>query len=333
MPIRRARACRPKTRVKPPTQRAVRLMPQPRPGELDTERPHPPIATAADALLGDGLVAAVRSRRQSHDGPQLSAIAKRPPRVELRRQRQRAVQRDAAQLHQPRGLRGHHIGRGPYARAALPLEFEPARFHVAHRRPVAQESRDQRHRERAAIPQPHGRQPLRESGRQRHGHALRHEQALDPVPQALSVFAHGLPFALQLPIVLGLDRRHTHLAPPAAIPRRGIHQLHDERRRVHAIGLGAPLPPIDRNARRVDDDIGETVGDQGAMQPKPIPAGFVGRLAAPPAPRANALVTEVRSRGPSGRPARRHPPVRRRRLCQAGGVASGPRRDAARALR
>ena len=64
-------------------QRALRLVPQPAPRQLDHHPPHPPIARLADPLLAPALAAGIRRRRQARQAPQLAAVPDLTPAEEL----------------------------------------------------------------------------------------------------------------------------------------------------------------------------------------------------------------------------------------------------------
>src|SRR5271157_31872 len=62
------------SRAKPFRKRAVRLEPQPEPGKLHDERPQPPVAVLADALLALHAAACKRRSRQPRIGPKRTSI-------------------------------------------------------------------------------------------------------------------------------------------------------------------------------------------------------------------------------------------------------------------
>src|SRR5208282_6070228 len=69
-------------------------------------------------------------------------------------------------------------------------------------------------------------------------------------------------------------RRANHGTDPplAASPR---HQRPQQRLAVDRIGLGSPMPPVDRNRSRIDDVALDPVGDEQAMDPKSVQSGFL----------------------------------------------------------
>ena len=79
---------------------------------------------------------------------------------------------------------------------------------------------------------------------------------------------------MQMPrrlVRLGGDADHAPHPFPAVMPQQLSHQFD----RVQAVGLRAPPPAIDLDARRIDHDIVDPAGHQRAVDPEPVSAGFV----------------------------------------------------------
>src|SRR5271165_2128643 len=69
-------------------------------------------------------------------------------------------------------------------------------------------------------------------------------------------------------------RRANHGTDPPLAASPG-HQRPQQRLAVDRIGLGPPMPPVDRDRSRVDDVALDPVGEQQAMNPKPVQSRFL----------------------------------------------------------
>jgi hypothetical protein len=79
---------------------------------------------------------------------------------------------------------------------------------------------------------------------------------------------------MQVAIGFLLRRRHPQPAEDGRFsqmkPDQQVHKLPA----VDPIGLGPPLPPVDFDARGIDDHVFHPVRRQAAMQPKSVAAGL-----------------------------------------------------------
>src|SRR5688572_9294958 len=87
--------------VIPPGERALRLVLDPSPGDLDELRPHVPIARLRDAQLTLDRAALVWRGTEPDERAQLAPVVERPPREELHREQPGGFRPDAAHLQQP----------------------------------------------------------------------------------------------------------------------------------------------------------------------------------------------------------------------------------------
>ncbi len=112
------------------------------------------------------------------------------------------------------------------------------------------------------------------------------------------------------PVFVDLARHADHMPHPV-LPRMIADQHLIQLRVVEPVGLGPARPAVDFNRRRVDDDVGNAAGEERAVQPEAVSAGFVAtadqrlrrQREAPPGP-GDLLVEHAELAGANGPVAR-----------------------------
>jgi hypothetical protein len=129
--------------------------------------------------------------------------------------------------------------------------------------------------ERLAVPQAHRDQLLGQRGRDRESDPLRGEQASHAIHDPRAILLHGLEFSLHVPRILRGDTGHMDNAPRMTFTSYIPRQQTEQAVQIDAVGLRPPRSSVDFDARRIHDQILDTVRDQPPMEPEPFPTGLV----------------------------------------------------------
>ena len=165
---------RAEVRAVPLRERALRLVAEPTPRQLDRHVPHVAVARLADPLLVMLRPALVRRRHEPGQRPDLAPVAERAPAEELADQHRgdrlahgpqprqlphlrpgpglRRVRRSVASVAS--GMALGAASRDPRGPPRRPQRQHPRR-EVLHLGPLAPEARQERRRQRRAVPAPH----------------------------------------------------------------------------------------------------------------------------------------------------------------------------------
>jgi hypothetical protein len=109
------------------------------------------------------------------------------------------------------------------------------------------------------------------------GDALRRKPPFDPVHVLDALGNQPLSFAMGPACVLALYRGYLNHAAGGPIAAAPCRQRPQQPRRVQPVGLGPSRPAVDLQAARVHHPAGHPLGDEAAMQPEPVVAGFVAK--------------------------------------------------------
>src|SRR5262249_27991612 len=269
------------TSAKPDTQGAVRLMPQPQPGELNHDRASLGVASLTDPLIMARRTALTMRRRQGDIARQLFAIVKR------------AVEHfadkcagkfgpDALNFGQILDLfcaRMLRLSLGRCNGIALGLDrldhsddkLQPLQF--------AQDFRLEPRRQRPTISGAQSVQLLHPIATQ--GlvviDAMDREQSLDPVDVLDTFVNKPATLAMEPTVVLFRDTWHAHDAPNFRLTPQIRHQRSELSFDIDAVSLGSTRPTINLQTCRVDHVVADAVCFEQAVKPEAIVASFVAR--------------------------------------------------------
>jgi hypothetical protein len=105
--------------------------------------------------------------------------------------------------------------------------------------------------------------------------ALSSEEAFHPIRVPAAVTSCEEEFAMYLSPILFNGCRYIHDTPHLLLTAFGADKHCHKLGRIESIRFRTPTPPIDFDARRVDDAIRDTAAHQVPMQPESVAAGFV----------------------------------------------------------
>src|SRR6266550_3265594 len=267
------------TVAEPLAQFAVGLMLQPQPGQLDGNRTRTSIAGFADALLAPALATVVGRASKPEITADLAAVVKgaieslvirllsadrtNPLKTDqmtdlgFRRALDRTAQRLRADAFKLLNLL---VGQAQSHMFTHDLLLEPCR-------------------QRAAIASAHIVEAGDEVPLQRHDitDALPMQQSLDAIVVGRAFLSQ--PIALThspLAVLLFRGRDMQHAADPWLTTQKGPKRSH-QFVQVDVVGLGAPGPPVDLDARRVDLVIDDPLIGQPPMQPVAVQTRLIAR--------------------------------------------------------
>jgi hypothetical protein len=129
--------------------------------------------------------------------------------------------------------------------------------------------------ERLAIPEAQRDQLFRQRGRDRKSDSLGRQQASHAIHDPRAILFDGLQFSLEVPRIFRRDTRYVDDAPRMTFTGQIPRQQAEEAVQVDAVGLRPPRSSLDFDARRIHDQILDTVGDQPPMEPEPFTTGLV----------------------------------------------------------
>lgn len=258
----------------------MRLPSEPAPCELDRQCAQVAIAGLADALLLRALATRAAGAAKPRGGAHLAAIPELAPREELGRVDPRPhladrARRQQAPHHRQCGIRWII---GPEQRAPRREEVADDTPHRREARPLAREPGSGRGWERRVVP---GRERARRRARARepapgHGQcdAVQREERLDAVDHTRALVREEPELAMQLPAILGLDvGTCTTLQTPgspatwrASLARSAC---------VEPVRLRRASAAAHVDARRVDDDVGDAMGSECAVELEAVAARLV----------------------------------------------------------
>src|SRR5262249_18714551 len=273
--------------VEPAAERAVRLMPQPQPGELDRHAARPPVAGLGDALLVVRTAAAERARRQPDIARHFPPVGERPV-IDLAHQRARDLDVDAPEPLQLLHLAGRVIlsRRGGESRGALLLHGRDLPVDELEAGKLAHDLLAQLRRQSWAVGAAQRRQlrPPIAAPRAVAVDTLRRQQSLDAVAVRRALAQQSTALATRPPRVLLRDARHHHHA--GVMPIAGVVPDHQPQQAldIQAIALGPTRPPVHLDTPRIHHKTLGPLRHQKAMQPKAVPPCFVARHHANPGP-------------------------------------------------
>src|SRR5215472_7588842 len=265
--------------VEPAGQFAPGLMLDPEPGKLDSDCAGAGIAGFADPLLAHNAAAVEWSSSESEIAADLATIV------------ERAIERLVDQLlpsdhpdalkigkHNRLGVRGTGFSRAQLGPASS-LNLIDLPEH--HRKPFmfAHDLRLEALGQQTPIASAHLVETGKEPSRERHHipDALGVEQSLDSIGVCCLLLLEVFALAIEPLAILIVDCRNVHhAADPRFASQIGQQRAHDLIE-IDAVGLDAPSPAIDRDARWIDLVIGHVVVSQPAMQPMRIEPRFVAR--------------------------------------------------------
>src|SRR5271157_2769661 len=263
-------------RLKPAAQRRSRLVAQPEPGKLNHGVPQATIARLGDALIPFDAAALPGAGRQSSICCYLASVAE-AAKQRFKPEERRELRAHALELEELGGgvvpllrFRADERVAGAFDRSQLrrhhrdPIEF-PAYFRLQRRRQLTAiagwqrlESFETISPKRIVIPD-----------------ALAAEQAPNPIGMLNAFLEQRAALARQAPAILFFRaRRANHGTDPPLATSPG-HQRPQQGLAVDRIGLGPPMPPVDRDRSRIDHVALDPVGEQQAMNPKPVQSRFL----------------------------------------------------------
>lgn len=105
--------------------------------------------------------------------------------------------------------------------------------------------------------------------------ALADQQALDAIDVAGTLRLEGQELAVELPLILGGQAGHMHHAPHARLTGVVADQHGEQLLDVEAIGLGRFAAATDLNTGRIDDQVGNVLMLEAAVEPEAIAARFI----------------------------------------------------------
>ena len=264
-------------RLKPAAQRRVRLVTQPEPSQLDHGLAQAAVARLRDALIPFDAAALPGAGRQSAVSRHLASVAEAAEQ-RFQPEERGELRADALELEEQGGGGVRLLG-SFRADQRVAGAFDRSQLRLHHRDPIELPAyfRLQQRRQLAAVAGSQRLEPLKTIAPKRVviPDALAAEQALDPIGVLNAFLEQRAALARQPPAILFFRaRRANHGADPplAASPR---HQRPQQRLAVDRIGLGSPMPPVDRNRSRIDHVALDPVGEQQAMDPKSVQSRFL----------------------------------------------------------
>src|SRR5574341_1554567 len=259
----------------PPAQRALRLKPQPPPGDLDRHRPDVTVACLGDPLFPAQLATLIGRRRQPRQPADLAPVAKLPPPEKLHHIQPRAVRPNPPEPEQA----SHQLHRRrrptPQLLRPLPLQLLDLPREQRHFRPLPRQPRPQAPRQGGPIPQPQILELPQQPGVHLDPHPLVREQPLHPVrhPGPIPLGRQQLP--VELSLIFLRHRRDVHHPPGLPLARPVAHHLQQQLPHIQSIRLRPPPAPVHLDARRVHHVVLDPAGHQIPMQPEPLTACLV----------------------------------------------------------
>src|SRR6476661_4132706 len=236
----------------PARQRALGLMTQPQPGELDERLARAPVAGLADALLTARAAAGIGTGCQARIGRQVAAGGEVAV-EDLRLQHGCELRADAFQPQQRRELGAALLARLRRARVAHGLDLGQVPQHELKAVELPADLRREPARQRAAVP---GHEPGQTFAAIRPERLvvvdpLRRAQALDPVAEPQALLEQRPALAAEAALVLVLRRGRTHHGADLPLAAQPGHQGPQQRLRIQPIGLCAPGTAVDLQRGRV----------------------------------------------------------------------------------
>src|SRR5919109_967876 len=156
-----------------------RLIPQPRPGDLDRHRADVPVPRLGDPLLVRQIPALVRRGREPRQRAHFAPVVEGAPAEELHHIEPRALEPDRAQGQEPSDLRHGRIGASAQELAACRPERTQLLAQARELGPLPLQPGAERRGERRAIPGPQPWELRREAAQRRERDALAGEEPLD----------------------------------------------------------------------------------------------------------------------------------------------------------
>ena len=258
-------------------ERAVGLMAQPQPSQLDRLLPSAPIARLADPLLAIGSSTLPWTGRQPEIAGDLTPIAE----VLVERlvgQRRRKHRAQALEPKQEIAALCHLSGSGCQLRSSRRRRQRIKLLAHQHQpRVLAFELSLDPGRHRLALPIPLRRQPAQPVAPARvpHRHAQQPQQRLDPGGVSGLLLDQPVALATGAARVLLLRARHPHDPHHPWLTAAIRHQGPQHLLAIDPVGLRPPGPLIHHNARRIEHMVRDPCRQQETMQPKPVVASLV----------------------------------------------------------
>src|SRR4051794_23889247 len=262
--------------LEPEAQSTLRLVTQPRPGNLDRHGSQARDALFADPLVAvERLAASPRQRHQACQGSDLTTVAELTPAEELLDEHPGTDLPDGAQQHQ---LLDHAHRRTLSLRhLLLPQAPQLAQLSLHQTQTLPFPLQPQLHlvRQRRPVPQNHTLHAFDKVGLGLQEDPLAGQQPLDSIAVQSPFLSQRLPVSVQLTTVLLLHARHPHHTPNPVFPIVIPQQLRQQLLNVQLVGLRPTGSPVHFYTRGVHHHVVDAERGQKTVQPKTITAGLV----------------------------------------------------------